>query len=244
MARITYGVIVTEIKGSIGGVTFQKNPSGSIIRSRPTLSKSSTTKQTLSHQKLGVLLFEWQNITQAQRDLWNDFALAWTKVNKFGETKTLTGLNWFTSCNWFRLALNQSLLADPPAHDLPQAPPTFTLDFNDATMEIEFTQAHDFVNSPVLVWASTPTRKNTLSINQVRKLVTIINAAPSNPLDITALWELATGLPYTPTTLFPNANIFLCLESVNLSSGISSAMLCSKDTPSPTDFGTTMYYYS
>ena len=41
---------------------------------------------------------------------------------------------------------------------------------------------------------------------------------------------------------FPNANIYLCLESVSLSSGITSSLLCSKSSPPDSTEGT-LYYY-
>ena len=34
MARVEYGAIVTDLTGSIGGTTFQRNSSGAIARSR------------------------------------------------------------------------------------------------------------------------------------------------------------------------------------------------------------------
>jgi hypothetical protein len=242
MARIVFAPLVSEIKGSIGGVTFQGNPSGSIIRLRPHLSRASTTKQSAAHSSLSNLLYQWQNITSVQRDDWNTFAALWVKTNKFGQDKTLTGLNWFTSVNWWRLNIDQPLLSSPPAHTLPAAPPAFEVLITAAQLRIDFTAAHNFVTSPIAIWSSLPTKKSTLSINQIRKLVTIVNAAPADPLDITSLWETATGIDWSPSVVFPGANIFVCLESVSQSSGITSAMLCSsKYIESDTS---TFYYYT
>lgn len=242
MARILYGPLVTSVKGSISGVTFQGNPSGSIIRSRPHLSRVSTNKQTASHASLNNLIYLWGTITQPQRDSWNEYAAVWTKINKFGQSKTLTGLNWFTSLNYWRLLLGYPFFSVPPGHNTPQSPPSFTLIILPESISINFTEAHNFDENPVIVWTSLPTRKNTLSINQVRKLVTVIDTPPADPLDITLLWEAATDLVWSPVLTFPTANIFVCLESVSLSSCITSPMLCTKNqTPSPED--ETFYYY-
>jgi len=243
MARIIFGPLVTSVKGSIGGVTFQGNTSGQIIRRRPQLSKSSTVKQTASHVSLSSFLYEWQNITEAQRDEWNDFATAWTKINKFGQTKTLTGFNWFFSVNWWRVELSQAILSSPPAHTLPSSPPDFGIIMSNTDIEIQFLSSHDYVTNPVAVWSTIPTKKSTLSISQVRKLITTITATPANPLNITAEWETATGLDWNPSVNFPTANIFVCLESIALSSGITSPMLCTKNSNPIDSSDDSLYYY-
>lgn len=241
MARIVYAPLVSEITGSIGGLTFQNNPSGHIVRLRPHISRSSTAKQTTAHAKLGNLLFQWQSLTGAERSLWNVFAKVWPKENKFGQDKTLTGLNWFTSLNWWRLQLDQPILTVPPAHTLPSAAPAFDIFVSSTQLQLNITGAHDYVVEPVAVWASYPTRKNTFSINQIRRLLVVIMSSPGAPYDITGPWETATGMSWDPENLFPDSNIFVCLEAINKSSGITSAMLCSStyiETVSP------YYYYS
>lgn len=242
MARVVYGPLVSNVKGSIGGVTFQGNPSGSIIRTRPQLSRVSTNKQTTSHGKLQYWLYQWQNITQDQRDQWNMFAQVWVKENKFGEEKTLTGWNWFFSVNWWRKAMDLSQLSSPPAHNVPPSAPSFGMELSAGDIVLRFLEAFDFTLNNVAVWSSAPTRRNTLSINQIRKLVTVIKVDPGDTLDITSTWETAVGIDWNPAALFPNANVYFCLEAINKSSGITSPMLCTKnDTPS--DSEDSIYYY-
>lgn len=227
MARIVY--TLGELMGSVGGLTFQRNRSGKIVRQRPTVGKKNTTKQQRSHQLHANALRGWQLLTNEQRSNWNTYALTWTKENKFGQTKTLTGANWYESVNFWRNLLSLALLTNPPAHDLPERTPTFEILLSDTSVVISFTSAHDYVTSPVIVYTTNPTSKSTNSINQIRKYVTIIDADPGATLNITALWETATGLEWNPLINFPSANIFVCLESVRASSGITSAMSCGKE---------------
>jgi len=241
MARIVY--TIGEIFGSIGGLTFQRNSSGKIIRGRPTVGKKSTSRQQRSHAVHNELLRGWQLLTNAQKDLWNTYGNTFVKINKFGQDKTLTGANWFESLNFFRQLLSLPLFTSPPAHLLPSSPPTFEIELTATTISINFTSAHDYVDSPVVVWVTIPTRKISNSINQIRKFALIISAAPADPLDITTEWETATGLSWSPVTNFPNANIFVCLESVKASSGITSPMVCGKKSTTEFTEEETMYYY-
>lgn len=242
MARIVY--TVGEIFGSIGGLTFQRNSSGKIVRMRPTVGKKSTSKQQRSHLTQNNLLRGWQLLTNTQKNSWNDYASVWMKQNKFGQEKQLTGQNWYTSVNYMRKILSLSELTDPPAHDLPESPPTFTLQLSATEIKINFTSAHDYADSPVIVWVTIPTRKISNSINQIRKFALIIDSEPADPLDITAEWETASGLDWAPASNFPNANIFVCLESVKASSGITSPMICTKDntTNLTEETGNEIYY--
>jgi len=243
MARIVY--TIGELMGSVGGLTFQRNRSGKIVRFRPTVGKKSTNAQQTAHAKHLTFLRGWQLLTLAQKVSWNAYAITWLKTNKFGEDKQLTGQNWYESINFMRSLLGLSELTDPPAHLLPIAPPSFELIVTPDKLYIHFTFLHDYTDSPVIVWTSTPSRRVTNSINQIRKYAMIITVDPGDILDITTQWENATGITWNPEQIFPNTNIFVCLESVNAASGISSAMLCSNiSTAETTADNSELIFYS
>jgi len=119
MARIVY--TIGEIKGSIAGLTFQQNSSGKIVRARPQVRRTSTTKQQTAHQTQQNLLQQYQALTNTEKDLWNLYGKTFPKTNKYGQNKTLTGQNWFESINYQRLISALGSLAAPPAHVLPRS---------------------------------------------------------------------------------------------------------------------------
>lgn len=242
MARIVY--ILGELKGSIGDITFQRNASGKIVRLRPRKNKSSTQKQQASHLLHNDLLREWQLLTLTQKNSWNAYAALWPKQDKFGLNKILTGANWFESLNFYRQLLSLSLFTSPPAHDLPTSPPAFQIILSSTQLLIILLASHNYNDSPVVVWTTLPTRKTTNSINQIRKYAKIITIDPGSSLDITTEWEIATGLTWSPLVTFPSANIFVCLESVKASSGITSPMSCKVESTSNVaeDEETLIYY--
>src|SRR6267154_5450968 len=98
MARIVY--TLGELKGSVAGLTFQNNSSGKIVRQRPNVSKTSSIKQQGAHQNHISLLQSYSQLTNDEKGLWNLYASTYTKVNKFGEDKQLTGQNWYESINY------------------------------------------------------------------------------------------------------------------------------------------------
>lgn len=230
MARIVY--TLGELKGSIGGVTFQNNASGHIVRQRPIVRKSSTIKQQASHASHQNLLHEWDLLTVTEKDLWNAFALVHTKVDKFGQTKSLTGANWFLSVNYMRLLMSLSILTSPPAYSVPSPAPTFTIQLFPDKILIFINPTYSTVSSNLIIWGALPTTRVMPTINRIRKYITIITAPFSNPFDITTAWETATGLTWDPLNIFPTSNIFICLENIGMATGITSPMLCAKENVS------------
>lgn len=226
MAKVVY--TLGEVTGSIGGLTFQRNTSGAIIRTRPAPSKSSTTAQTEKHIAHINWLFQWQQLTQAQRDAWNTFAATFTKINRYGQTKTLTGQNWFESLNYYRADIGEVQLSNPPVHTLPSAPPNVIINITEAQITLTMPLEYDYTNNPFIVWVSPPTRISKGFLNPTRRFATIIQTDPGATFNLTSFWETATTLPWAPATLFPNANIHVCYQSIRRDSGITSALLCGK----------------
>jgi len=118
MARIIYGSIITDIKGSIGGITYQKNGSGSIARLKPRKTKANTQKQRDQQPRLKGIQREWNELTLANKILWNDFASVNNKIGLDGNPKTLTGYQWFLTINQNRALFGDTSLLDPPVYEI------------------------------------------------------------------------------------------------------------------------------
>ena len=89
MARVTYGPLITELAGSIGGVTFQKNSSGNVARLKSKKPLNPTLAQANQQTLLSQLVAYWSTLSQVNKDTWNDLAAAHDHVTPWGETKTL-----------------------------------------------------------------------------------------------------------------------------------------------------------
>lgn len=228
MARITFGPTISAMKGSIGGTTFQTNAAGAFARSRPYVKKSSTIKQQQLHTSHQKLLYQYSILTSDQKDDWNTFAAAHIKVNKFGQEKTLTGSNWFLSTNYMRILTGETILASPPAYNLPSDSPAVEIVTTSTTISLNIDSEFDWTDMAVIIWCALPTNRQKISITQIRKYLTVFVTDPGNPIDITANWEAATGITWAPITTFPQANIFICTETICISSGITAPMLCTK----------------
>lgn len=116
MAKIKFGMMMTDARGKLGGQVFSKNRSGAYVRTKVTPVNPQTTAQQANRSLLGTLSALWSALTEAQRDAWNSAVEQWQKTNVFGDLSKPTGKNLFTG-------LNKVLLANFPAADYMVLPP-------------------------------------------------------------------------------------------------------------------------
>lgn len=127
MARVTYGESITEYAGSIGGVTFQRNASGPIAKLRTNPIVNPSPDQSTYQTNLAKCVAYWPTLSQANKDLWDAFAVAHDHTTPWGETKTLSGYQWFLVCNLLRLVTLSTLISSPPGWVAYSPPDQFTL---------------------------------------------------------------------------------------------------------------------
>ena len=222
MARVQYGAMITELTGSIGGFTFQKTSAGDIVRARPIQKKNSTSKQTITQALHMTFLSLWQNLSLANRILWNDFATINTKTNKFGEVKTLTGLNWFESINQNRLKMGLSNLDSPPVHALPTSPPAYSFTITDLILEITFAPAFTPVATDLCIWTTQPVSRVTTSLRESFRQTLLVTGDNYGVIDLTNAWESTHNIPWPPSSQTSCFQIGIMVQSCLQASGICS----------------------
>jgi len=222
MASVLYGPMVTALHGSIGGTTFQDNPSGSIARARPRPPLSPTSKQTYAETWPALILKSWNARTLMEQAAWNTFASANTKVNRYGQTKTLTGFNWYGSLNYFHFFYGYALLTSPPTLVLPTPPVNFTIITTGAALQIQFSPAFNPPNEDLYLLTTAPVRSFSTSVRSYWRATALLSGAPFGTINITAAWEAAHGLTWS--TIYPNSQFFLyaMVMTVELASYITS----------------------
>lgn len=229
MAKVQFGAGIDALTGSIGGWTFQRNRSGNIVRTRGSAFKSSTSKQTLAHQKHIRFLQLWQALTQANKVLWNAYADTFTKTDRFGTVKTLTGQNWFESTNFNRELVSLSVLNAPPAHVLPVDVQDYNLVVGSSDIEIVFNPDFNPADNALVIFATSFNTRVSTSQRRYQRFVKVIDTGPFATIDITADWATAFGVPWPPSGPPICGSIATEVFTVNKSSGIASTGLIKVD---------------
>lgn len=118
MAKIAFGVVVSEARGKVGGGVFTKTRSGSVLRRRAIPTNPQSALQTAVRAILASVAAMWRTLTDAQRDAWDAAASAITRRQSVsGQSYSPTGFNYFTelSAKFLHITPAGTVPTDPPA---------------------------------------------------------------------------------------------------------------------------------
>jgi hypothetical protein len=224
MARVTYGSIITDIKGSIGGITFQHNANAKIARLRFTKAKKNTQKQITKITEFQTVLSLWQTLDGTEKAAWNAFAATYTKEDKWGNVKTLSGFQYFNSINNYLLLISESMITAPPTWSTPLVVQDYTAVaiFNDFSINWSPSFAH--TSEYLLLFTSPLLRTVSLANRKVLRLTSIIVPGTDSSYDYLSDWQAAHNIP-VPIAGSPSKKfIFTAVMSVHETKGLVSAL--------------------
>lgn len=120
MARIVYSALIDNIRGSIGGTTFQKNAYGYTCKHKPNMVRPWTADQKQMQQAFSLAVKAWKEAAAATRTNWETWASTNPQYAKHNPSAVLSGFACFTKWHMFRFLTNGTvdtspLLTIPPA---------------------------------------------------------------------------------------------------------------------------------
>jgi hypothetical protein len=115
MATIQLSALISNIKGSINGSTFQRSAAGLTLRNKPVNVGRGTNSQQNVKNITARLNFEWSNLTDEQRIVWamfSNFNNGQAKTYK-NNSSANTGKMQFITVNFWILQYNKPILINP-----------------------------------------------------------------------------------------------------------------------------------
>lgn len=222
MARATYGSIITTLKGSIGGLTFQKNLSGNIVRLRPWRKKYNTPRQMTRHQIFLKRLHEWNLLSLGNQQLWNAFAHLHTFTDPFGNLITLSGLNWYCSINTNLEMISEPITPTPPAWNLPTPAPHVILNLTATQILMTCPSPSPSAYNSIIISLTQPISNTSYKVNGKFLQLLILPSNPWSDLDLTTLWNNLFKLDYATLAATGNFKIASEIFCIHNTSGIAS----------------------
>jgi len=124
MARFKLHAPFSGCRGTLGGVVFSQNRSGSYLRLKTTRSNPATPAQAACRTHLAYAQNRWRAMNQAVKDNWDAFALNPPEhpTNALAVPLSLTGHQWFIRCALRHLAVAQQPHATPPSGQTATSP--------------------------------------------------------------------------------------------------------------------------
>lgn len=222
MARVTYGALITELAGSIGGVTFHKNASGNIARLKPNMPMNASQQQTDQHNKLNSLIAIWPTLTLVQKTSWNNLAAAHPHINPFSVTKNLNGFQWFMSCNLNLLQVGEAVILTAPAYAPPAAPTAYVL-FSEVTfLALHFSAPWNFTPNYLVLYVTPPIRQSSLKFKKATFFISSTHNYNAEYYNITALYIALFNLVWADVFNLADCTIIARAKIVQTGTGLSS----------------------
>lgn len=215
MARVLYSAEINELKGSIGGTTFQRNNSGTISKLKTSLTRTPSGKQNDFRLAFASLSRLWAATSYENKVLWNSFALANTKFSYWNVEKVLTGFNWFVHINQNRLVCGQSIAASPPVYAAPLFCPEFSVYTTNAILEIDFPVFADKNSYYLFVYCTPPIRQLNLQSRQKLRLVSIASPTSSLYHAFTSAFVDYFNISWPPSSSSGDFNLLCAVSAVD-----------------------------
>lgn len=115
MAKIKFGMMMTDARGKLGGQVFSKNKGGAYVRTKVTPTNPQTTFQSSARALFGQISQAWSNLTDTQRAAWREAVDLWKSTDIFGDLLAPTGKELFQRLNNQARTVGFSEILSPPA---------------------------------------------------------------------------------------------------------------------------------
>lgn len=200
MARVIYSNLVDNIRGSLGGLTFNNNKAGSGVRLKPVNKFSPTVIQNEYKSQFIYLSGIWNSLDVAAHDDWAGSIIGETFVNGWNESKQWSAFNRFLSVNIGRLLVGLPLILDSTVVEAIVAPSVSIYTVNNSGINVEFTTTIADANVYYLFYLSPPNRLAYLKQRTQLRLVQAQVMNGSVEIDLTSAFESAFDLVWPPAS--------------------------------------------
>ena len=222
MARVIYGESITELIGSIGGITFQRNASGTIARLKPKPPVNPSQDQSNQQHLLGSLVSTWPTLSPVEKTSWDDFATAHNHFTPWGEEKVLNGYQWFISCNANLLIAGEAIINTAPAFTSVTPPTAFTLTAAAGSLKLIWAAPFSVASDYLFIYLTLPVRHASLKLRRSMYLVKKDDTFNAAEMDITSEFEALANITWAAFYAGSECNIIARLITVESDTGLAS----------------------
>ncbi len=209
MAKVKFGMMMTDASGKLGGHVFAKNRGGSYVRTKGIPTNPQTSAQMGIRGIFASITSAWSSLTDAQRATWKNFVSDYARTDIFGDLRNPSGKALFQRLNQNRAISGQAVV---DVCSSPQEVPFANVvdaGGSVATNTFEIEYAGNLTGSKVVIWA-TPQMSQGKSFvkNDLRQLLST-DGANASTVNIYAAYVAKFGTPVL------GANISVGIRVIN-----------------------------
>ena len=209
MAKVKFGMMMTDASGKLGGHVFAKNRGGSYVRTKGIPSNPQTSSQMGIRGIFASISTRWAQLTEAQRNSFRNFVNDYATTDIFGDLRNPSGKSLFQRLNQ-NLAISGQAQIDVCSS--PQEVPFANLDTADGSAiatELNVTYTGDLTGSQVVFWATPAMSQGKKFVKNDLRQISVVAGDAGDTVDIGAAWAARFG------TLTAGANIYVGIRVIN-----------------------------
>jgi hypothetical protein len=195
MAKVKYGAVISDSRGSVEGITFSRNRFGGFVRKRqvPRLQQTRYTQPVRS--AIATLARRWFGVlTQLQRNGWIALAAANPVTDVFGNLHTLTGEQFYIRVNQIRRQAGLGFVDSAPADQVVTGLDTLSVSATaPATLSISFTSSPLAAGHRLYLFATPSLSPGKVASKQDAKLIGVSGTAIASPFAAGGLYTARHG---------------------------------------------------
>jgi hypothetical protein len=188
MAKIKFGMMMTDARGKLGGQVFSKNRAGAYIRTKVTPTNPQTSAQAQVRSNLATLSTGWNSLTAPQIAQWNGSVEDWASTDVFGDIKKPTGKNLYVKLNVNLLNSGQSAIVTPPAKIELPALVDIAVDVTIATGTLEIDGLPVFADGVYQVEACAPVPRGVNFVKNKFRVISYETQATAGVVDVSTAY--------------------------------------------------------
>lgn len=193
--KYTPGIAVSQMSGSLGGVTASRNKGGQYFRDRAVPTTATSAPALNAKARLSLYSATWATLTDVQRASWHRYGTIKPTIDTLGMPKILTGLQAYVAINTrLNLAGNAAIVAPPIGSD-PNAltTATATFDIGAGTSTLIFTPTPLGATNKLWLEAAVVDSPGINYIQSFKRFVVASAANLASPYDYQAAVEAVFG---------------------------------------------------
>jgi len=222
MARILYSGVVSELKGSVKGTTYQRNCSGSIAKGKNNARFKASDWQASEQKVFAYLSGLWNSTPFGYKDEWNSFAADYQRTDFWGNLKNITGYQWFLSINRAAYLIGAEWVDQPPDNNDTAALPVIHLGATSSNVYAYFNSPQDLSGMMCVVMCSGPRRSTANTSRQPYIFMDYDGDDVIETIDFTDRWEEVFGIAWGDYYALDQAGLIGWAYSINLDNFVSS----------------------
>jgi hypothetical protein len=209
MAKIKFGMMMTDASGKLGGQVFSKNRGGSYVRTKVTPTNPQTTAQMTVRGIFASISSAWSSLTEASRLSFNNLVGDYGTTDIFGDLHNPSGKALFQRLNQnLEISGQGQITVCVPPSAVPFANLTGAL-CELADEKFKASTTGDTTGSKVVVWATPPLSQGTTFVKNKLRQIDVFNGIPNGEYDMFDAYVAKFGLPSV------GANIYVGVRVIN-----------------------------